>query len=82
MVKVEYIGPREETFSLTSRVLRAKTYRFGNNQFHREQTVFQGDADWMLGMLNGDQPTFRILPTNGNMEVRDPAAALGMAVTR
>jgi len=81
MVKLEYIGPRESTFSLKSRVLRDKVYRFGNNSYHKENTVFLQDAEWMLAMLNGDKPTFRVLPTNGAMETRDPVAALGMAIT-
>jgi len=82
MVKLEYIGPREETFSLRSTVLRDKTYRFGNNTYHKEQTVFLEDAERFLGMLNGDKPTFRVLPTNAALEARDPAAALGMPITR
>jgi glycosyltransferase involved in cell wall biosynthesis len=80
MVKVEYIGVREETFSIRSRVLSGKTYRFGNNPHHKEQTVFMADAEFLLGLLDGERPQWRVLTRGATMEQRDPAAVLGVAI--
>ena len=80
MVKVEYIGPRAESFSIRSRVIHDKMYRFGNNPQHKDQTVFMQDAEFLLGLRTGDQPDFRILTMSATMDTRDPAAALGQAI--
>jgi len=80
MVRVEYIGPSEGSFSIRSRVLRDKTYRFGNNPQHKEQVVFLEDAEFLLSQRIGERPTYRIMPTNGELEARDPAGALGMTI--
>jgi glycosyltransferase involved in cell wall biosynthesis len=80
MVQVEYIGPRAETFSIRSRVLPGKTYRFGNNPHHKEQTVFLGDAEYLLSLLSGEHPQWRVLTSGANLERRDPAAVLGVAI--
>lgn len=80
LVRMEYVGPRAETFSLRSQLLPAKMYRFGNNPLHREQIVFMKDAEWMLSMMDGEKPTFRIVQAGATMETRDPSAALGIAI--
>jgi hypothetical protein len=79
-VKVEYIGPRAESFSIRSRVIHDKMYRFGNNPQHKDQTVFMQDAEFLLGLRTGDQPDFRMLTMSATMDTRDPAAALGQAI--
>lgn len=79
MVKLEYLGP-DETYNLKSHVMREKFYRWRVTGPNREQTVFLDDAEWMLGLKQGDKPRFRVLPTSGSMELRDPAAALGMNI--
>jgi len=80
MVKVEYVGPRAETFSIRSRVMPGKTYRFGNNPQHKEQTVFLEDAEFLVSLLDGERPQWRVLSQGASMEQRDPAAALGVAI--
>lgn len=80
MVKVEYTGPLQETFTIKSRVDRNITYRFGNNNSHRQRAVFLGDAEWLTGITNAkNQPEYVIL-TAPNMEARDPVAFLGEAI--
>lgn len=74
MVQLEYIGPRKETFSISSRLMPGHSYRFGNNPYHREQTVFQADADFFLSLLDGDRPQFRVVQQGARLENRDPAA--------
>ena len=81
MVKVEYIGPRAETFSIKSRAMPDKTYRFGNNPLHKEQTVFLKDAEFLLSLMDGERPQWRVLAQGATMDQRDPAAALGVAIT-
>ncbi len=80
MVKVEYIGPRAETFSIRSRVLPSKMYRFGNNPTHKEQTVFMADAEYFLTILTGERHDYRLLTMAATMDTRDPAAALGREI--
>lgn len=80
MVKVEYIGSRAETFSINSRAMPGKTYRFGNNPYHKEQTVFMEDAKFLIGIFEGERPQWRILAQGATMDQRDPAAALGVAI--
>lgn len=80
MVQMEYVGPRAETFSIRSRVMPDKVYRFGNNPHHKEQTVFLGDAEYLLSLLNGESPQWRVLTRGASMERRDPAAVLGVAI--
>jgi glycosyltransferase involved in cell wall biosynthesis len=81
MVKVEYIGPRAETFSIRSRAMPDKMYRFGNNPHHKEQTVFMQDAEFLLSLMEGERPQWRVLAQGASMDQRDPAAALGAAIT-
>lgn len=81
MVQVEYVGPTEETFTLRSRVVPGLTYRFGNNQYHRVQTVLTGDAEYFSGIHDGqDRPLYVTLAAQSAMETRDPSAFLGQAV--
>ena len=80
MVQLEYVGSRAETFTLRSRVMGGKSYRFGNNAFHKEQTVFRGDADYFLTLYEGERPQFRLVQGQARLENRDPAA-VGMGVT-
>lgn len=80
MIRLEYIGPNEATFSIRSRVFRDKMYRFGNNSTHKEQVVFLQDAEFLLSQRVGESPTFRVLNTNAELETRDPAGALGMPI--
>jgi hypothetical protein len=80
MVRVEYVGPIEETFSIRSRVDASIMYRFNNND-HRERSVFLQDAEFLTSM--GDQfgnPLWRQIISQPLTETRDPSAALGSAV--
>lgn len=79
MVQLEYVGSRAETFSLKSRVMPSKMYRFGNNPGHKEKTVFLADAQFFLTLLEGERPTFRIIQQGATMENRDPAS-VGLGV--
>ena len=81
IVKVEYIGPRAETFSIRSRAMPEKMYRFGNNPLHKEATVFMQDAEFLLGLMEGERPQWRVLAQGATMDQRDPAAALGVAIS-
>jgi len=80
-MKLEYIGPRAETFSIRSRVLAGKMYRFGNNTSHKTQVVFMRDGEFLLSMKTGTQPDFRQIPASVEPEQRNPAQALGMAIS-
>jgi len=81
MVQVEYMGPIEEDFSIRSQVDRGIFYRFGNNQYHKERTVFMHDAQFLTGLLDGNgRPLYRIVGTVAAMENRDPSSFLGEAV--
>ena len=78
MVQIEYVGPLKESFPIKSRVLPGQMYRFGNNDHHRVQTVFLGDAIYYNGLHDGnDKPLFVILNAPTGMETRDPIAFLG-----
>lgn len=81
MVQLEYIGPRAETFSINSRVIVGKSYRFGNNMYHKENTVLMADAEWFINNVrNGELAAFRIIQAGARMENRDPAS-VGLALT-
>lgn len=80
-MKVEYIGPRTETFSIRSRVVSQKTYRFGNNAHHKTQTVFMKDGEFLLQLRTGTRPDFRQVPVNAEPVARDPSQAMGMAIS-
>lgn len=78
MVTVEYTGPLAETFSIRSRMSGNVNYRFGNNDYHRTRSVFLGDAQWMITMLDRDgRPMYRILSTSPIGTSNDPAAFVG-----
>ena len=78
MVTVEYIGERTEPFSIRSRVDPSVTYRFANNDNHRTRVVFVGDANYLLGMVDGvGEPTYRVVSNVVSIEVNDPASVMG-----
>jgi len=82
MVTVEYIGPLKETFTIHSRVSREVSYRFGNNDLHRRKSVFLGDAEWLVQMVDrNNKPIYAILGNHAASEVTDPAAFLGQPIT-
>lgn len=82
MVRVEYIGPLQESFSISSRVDRRIKYRFGNNEHHRERTVFMADAEHLISLMDGEgKPTYRMISGRAAIENRDPVAFLGKPVT-
>ena len=61
MVTLEYVGSVAETFSIRSRVDRGINYRFGNNQYHKERTVFLADAMILTQMTDREnKPLYRI----------------------
>lgn len=81
MVQVEYMGPLEQDFSIRSRIDPGISYRFGNNIYHKQRTVFLGDASYLTGIMDQDnRPMYKIVGTNVAMENRDPAAFLGQPV--
>lgn len=81
LVQVEYLGVNEGKFSVRSRVLPGKSYRFGNNIHHKIQTVFLRDAEFLVAQTDRDgYPIYRIV-TGGTIEQRDPTSFLGRAVT-
>ena len=80
LVQVEYVGPLEQKFSIRSRVLPGKSYRFGNNAHYRIQTVFLKDAEYLVSKTDRlGRPEYRMI-TGGTMEAHDPAAVLGRAL--
>lgn len=82
MVAVEYLGPIAETFSITSKMDRNIKYRFGGNDLHRIRSVFLGDAEWLIGMRDGNgRPLYRILSNAPIENVNDPAAFVGIPIT-
>ena len=81
MVKLEYLGADEGTFTITSRVDRTVSYRFGNNPGHKIQPVFLGDAERLTGMTDRNgKPQYAQL-TATSLDSRDPAVFLGAPVT-
>lgn len=81
MVTVEYIGPRRETFTINSRVMRSVSYRFGNNDTHRLKSVLIGDVDFLTTLNERGVPLFRVLSNIAVQEANDPAAFLGQPIT-
>lgn len=80
MVRVQYVGPIEETFSIRSRVDPSIMYRFNNND-HSERSVFLQDAEFLTGQADGrGEPLWRQLLAQPLTENRDPSAALGAAI--
>jgi glycosyltransferase involved in cell wall biosynthesis len=79
LVMVEYLGPQTGKFTVRSRVLPGKSYRFGNNPHNKIQTVFLRDAEALVSKITRDGPEFRIV-TGGKMEQMDPGAVLGRPV--
>lgn len=80
LVQVEYMGANEGKFSISSRVLPGKAYRFGNNPHNKVNTVFLRDAEFLVARTdrNGN-PEYRMV-TGGTVETRDPSAVLGRAL--
>ena len=80
MVMVEYTGPNEAPFSVTSKMSRDVRYRFANNEQHRVKAVFLGDAEFLLGQSGRDGlPMYRIV--GGVVEnSNDPAVFLGAPI--
>lgn len=77
MVRVEYVGPIEETFSIRSRVDRSIMYRFNNND-HKERSVFLQDAEFLASLTDAlGQPLYRQIISGPVMETRDPSNFLG-----
>jgi hypothetical protein len=78
MVLLEYMGPIAETFSLRSRVDPGVNYRFGNNNVHKEKTVFLQDAYEFIGLLDGEsKPMYRIKGVAGAGSPHDPSVIVG-----
>ena len=80
LVQVEYMGANEGKFTINSRVLPGKAYRFGNNPHNKVNTVFLRDAEFLVARTdrNGN-PEYRMV-TGGTVETRDPSAVLGKAL--
>jgi len=77
MVLLQYVGPIQETFSLTSIVDRNIHYRFGNNQNHAIRSVFRGDVDRLLSFSDRlGQPTFRLIKEDKSLDGNNPSAFL------
>lgn len=80
LVRLEYLGPNEGKFTIRSRVLPGKTYRFGNNPYNKIVTVFLADAQYLSARIDGNgNPEYRII-TGETMENRDPQAVLGRSL--
>jgi len=80
MVRVEYLGPIEQTFSIRSRVAPGVTYRFGNNKHKKTATVFLQDAEFLVGRVDGNNhPLYRMV-RGAKVEERDPQAVLGRKI--
>lgn len=81
MVTVEYVGEIREPFTIRSRVMPGKVYRFGNNDYNRMNVVFLEDAEFLTSMVDGmNMPKYRILGAGAAVEVRDPTVFLGQAI--
>lgn len=77
MVKVEYVGPIEETFSIRSRVDPSIMYRFNNND-HRERSVFLRDAEFLVSFVDGlGVPLYRQVIAAPEIQNIDPSAFIG-----
>jgi len=78
-VTVEYSGEAKETFSIRSRVHREVIYRFGNNDLHRQRTVFVADAAYLIGLVDSEgDPIYHIVSNVvGVPEANDPSAFMG-----
>ena len=80
MVLVEYVGPNEAPFTVTSKVSRDIRYRFANNEQHRLKAVFLGDADFLVGQSGRDgQPMYRIIGSAQEGE-HNPAEFVGQPI--
>ena len=81
MVTVEYMGPTVEPFSIRSRVLAGKLYRFGNNDTNRRNVMFLEDAEYLMSIMDErNLPKYRILGAGSTPEVRDPTLFLGQPI--
>ena len=79
LVQVEYLGDQAGKFSIRSRVIHSKYYRF-NDGSHRVQTVFLRDAEYLVAQTDGQGRSQYRIVTGGTMEHQDPQAALGRAI--
>lgn len=81
MVLVEYVGPLEQPFTINSRMNRNIRYRFANDEYHRSHAVLLGDAEFLIGLRDGEaKPTYRIVGTGAPMINYDPATFLGQPI--
>lgn len=81
MVRVEYVGPLTEEFSIRSRVDPSVYYRFGQDEAHKQRTVFAQDAEFLISLIDGNgNPNYRIIGNISSTENRDPAMFLGTMV--
>lgn len=81
MVKVEYVGELAEPFSVRSRVSANITYRFANNDYHRVKPVFQGDAQYLLGLTDrNERPIYRLVSESRIVETQSAATFLGAPI--
>ena len=77
MVNIEYMGSVAEPFSVRSSVDRSINYRFANNPYHKEKTVFLADALRFIQMLdNNSNPLYRIKDASNPLE-QNPAIIVG-----
>lgn len=80
MVRVEYVGPIEQTFSIRSRVDASIMYRFNNND-HKERNVFLQDAEFLTSMTDAfGTPLYRQIVAAPVLEQVDPSSFLGEAI--
>lgn len=82
MVMVEYVGPIAETFTINSRMATGVRYRFGNNNTHRSRPVFLGDAEFLMGLIDGKgNSMYRVVGGTNREDADDPVAFLGQPIT-
>lgn len=87
MVIIEYTGDNTAPFTISSRFARNPysnemiKYRFANSDAHRYREVFMGDAEWLLGLMDGQgNPIYRMVGRNDSSNVNDPAVFAGKPI--
>lgn len=82
MVTVEYIGDRQEPFSIRSRVSGDVVYRFAANSLHSVRAVFLGDAAFLIAQQDSEgKPTYRVVSNIARIDTNDPSAFVGAPIT-
>lgn len=81
MVKMEYVGPMIEPFSIASREMPSIRYRFANTPSNKQRAVLVQDVPYLAGLTGPDgSPLYRVVDSNFLTPTSEASAFLGTPV--